>query len=236
MSILKPNCLDDFLINEPSERQLLELILTRKLPFPFNGKSGILLHGFYGTGKSTLGFLLPDLMETAHSPKITAPNNIGQMSATEEAMAEVFRCGGGLSSTVIVKKIHDYNKCMPIHHYGKTDYFVFDEVDKLTISAQQSLKSVMDLPRCQFFFTTNFIDRVDEGIINRSHLIEMNQSANPQAYVTLGQSILKKLSLDPNVVSPSSFIEIAHKAKGSLRDFNNAVMIAGIAAGGVVSV
>ena len=51
MSLFEPSCLDDFLINNASERDLLELILSRKLPFPFNGKSGILFHGTYGTGK-----------------------------------------------------------------------------------------------------------------------------------------------------------------------------------------
>jgi DNA polymerase III delta prime subunit len=234
VSILKPNCLDDFLINDPSERQLLELILSRKLPFPFNGKSGILLHGYYGTGKSTLGFLLPNLIETACSPNVPETSKIGLMPASEEAMSEVFRCGGGLSSTTIVKKIHEYNLRMPIMHYGKTDYFVFDEVDKLTMSAQQSLKSVMDLPRCQFFFTTNYIDRIDEGIINRSYLVEMNRAPNPEAYLPLGQSILKKLSLEPNALSVANIIALAQKAKGSLRDFNTAVMIEGIKVGGVV--
>lgn len=234
MSILTPNCLNDFLINVPNERQVLELILSRKLPFPFNGKSGILLHGTYGTGKSTLGFLLPDLLETAYAGNYPQTSDVGLMAATEEAIPEVFRCGGGLSSTTIVKRIEVCNSRMPLHHYGKTDYFLFDEVDKLTQSAQQSLKSVMDLPRCQFIFTTNYLDRIDEGIINRSFLIEMNKAANPNAYVLLGQSILQKLSLAPTALPVTALIGMAQKAKGSLRDFNTEVIIAGLAAGGIV--
>jgi DNA polymerase III delta prime subunit len=234
MTVLQPSCLDDFLINVPRERQVLELILSGKLPFPFNGKSGILLHGTYGTGKSTLGLLLPHLLETAYSGKYPQSSNIGQMKTIEEASPEVFRCGGGLSSTTITKHINMCNSRNPIHHYGKTDYFVFDEVDKLTTSAQQSLKSVMDLNRCQFIFATNYLNRVDSGIINRCFLIEMNKAANPNAYIALGQSILQKLSLAPTAVSIPALVAIAQKAKGSLREFNTDVMVAGIAAGGVI--
>lgn len=234
MSILTPSCLDDFLINDANERLTLELILARKLPFPLNGKSGILLHGTYGTGKSTLGFLLPSLLETAHAGKYPQSSPIGQMQVTQEADPEVFRCGGGLSSTVIVKNITTCNKRNPIHHYGQTDYFLFDEVDKLTLSAQQSLKSVMDLKRCQFIFTTNYIDRIDEGIINRSHLIGIHQANTVNAYLPIGQSLLQKMQLPVNALPDAIITGFAVKAKGSMRDFLNDVMIAGIGVGGVV--
>ena len=45
MNGLKPNCLDDFLFSNARDRETLELILQRRLPFPFGGKSGILLSG-----------------------------------------------------------------------------------------------------------------------------------------------------------------------------------------------
>jgi len=234
MSLFTPSCLDDFLISKQAERDLLELILNRKLPFPFNGKSGILLHGTFGTGKSTLGFLLPHLLETAYAGKYSQSSPIGQMTATEVAIPEVFRCGGGLSSTAIVKEINTCNSRSPIHHYGQTDYFIFDEVDKLTVSAQQSLKSVMDLKRCQFIFTTNYIDRIDDGIINRSHLIEMNQHSNAHSYVIIGQSILNKLSLPSTAISVSDITNIAQKAKGSLRTFTSNLIVDAIKLGGVV--
>ena len=232
MSLFAPSCLDDFLINNSTEREVLELILSRKLPFPFNGKSGILLHGTYGTGKSTLGFLLPRLLETAYAGNYPQTSPIGQMQVVEDAIPEIFRCGGGLSSTAIVKQITMCNSRNPFHHYGQTDYFLFDEVDKLTVSAQQSLKSVMDLKRCQFIFTTNYLDRIDDGIINRSFLIEMNQSADANAYVLIGQSILQKMSLVSTALPVAAITAIANKAKGSLRAFASDVMIAGVKLGG----
>ena len=234
MSLFAPSCLDDFIINNPSERVVLEYIISGKLPFPFHGKSGILLHGYFGTGKSTLGFLLPHLLETAYAGDYPKNNSIGQMQATEEACPEVFRCGGGLSSTTIVKTIHQFNGVWPVFHHGKTDYFIFDEVDKLTLSAQQSLKSVMDLERCQYFFTTNYLDRVDAGIINRCFVIEMSQSSNPADYVKMGQSILQKMTLAPTAIPEAALKAIAQKAKGSLRDFVNDVVFAALQLGGVL--
>ena len=234
MSLFAPSCLDDFLINNSTEREVLELILSRQLPFPFNGKSGILLHGTYGTGKSTLGFLLPSLLETAYACNHPQTSPFGQMQAVEDAIPEIFRCGGGLSSTAIVKQITMCNSRNPFHHYGQTDYFLFDEVDKLTVSAQQSLKSVMDLKRCQFIFTTNYLDRIDDGIINRSFLIEMNQSADANAYVLIGQSILQKMSLVSTALPVAAITAIANKAKGSLRAFASDVMIAGVKLGGIL--
>ncbi len=235
MSLFAPSCLDDFLINNAAEREVLELVLARKLPFPFNGKSGILLHGTYGTGKSTLGFLLPRLLETAYAGNYPQSSSVGQMQAAEDATPEVFRCGGGLSSTAIVKHITMCNSRNPFHHFGQTDYFLFDEVDKLTISAQQSLKSVMDLKRCQFIFTTNYLDRIDDGIINRSFLVEMNQSSNANDYVAMGQSILQKMALAPAAMTVPAITAIAHKSKGSLRTFANDLVIEGLKLGGVMS-
>ena len=81
MNGLKPNCLDDFLFSNARDRQALELILQRRLPFPFGGKSGILFHGTWGSGKSTLAQLLPGLLETAHSSTWNMSQGVGQMPA-----------------------------------------------------------------------------------------------------------------------------------------------------------
>ncbi len=236
MNGLTPNCIDDFYFSNPSERETLELILSRKLPFPFGGKNGILLHGTWGTGKSTLYKLLPRLIEMAHSGAWNMNNGVGQMPAAndEDVHSQIFHCGGGLSTTSITNDINAGNKVSPIWHYSSQHFYLFDEVDKLTTGAQQSLKSVMGLKGCMFFFTTNYLNKVDVGVINRCHLVEMNQATSPSSYIPLAQSILCGMGLSAAAIPTSTLLAHATKAKGSLRTFTNAVAMDGIKAGGVL--
>ena len=238
MNGLTPNCLDDFIYSNPSERDALDLILSRKLPFPFTGKSGILFHGGWGTGKSTLSFLMPRLFETAYSGSWNLAQDVGQMPAPleDDTMTEVFRCGGGLSTTVITNKVKACNSKSQVFHYSRHDYFVFDEIDKLTLGAQQSLKSVMDLERCMFFFNTNYLHKVDAGIINRCYLVEMNQGKDPKAYLKIASNVMTNMGLAITAVAESTVLAHAGKAKGSLREFVSSVVIDGLKAGGVVPI
>ena len=238
MNGLTPNCLDDFIYSNQTERDTLDLILSRKLPFPFTGKSGILFHGGWGTGKSTLSFLMPGLFETAYSGSWNLAQDVGQMPAPLEdnTMTEPFRCGGGLSTTVITNKVKAYNSRSQVFHYSRHDYFVFDEVDKLTLGAQQSLKSVMDLERCMFFFNTNYLHKVDAGIINRCYLVEMNQGKDPQSYLTIASNVMTNMGLAITAVAESTVLAHASKAKGSLREFVSSVVIEGLKAGGIVPI
>ena len=236
MNAFTPNCIDDFLFSNPKDRQLLELILQRRLPFPFAGKSGILLHGTWGTGKSTLAQLLPGLLETAYSGTWNLAQGVGQMPTPvpDHCQTQLFRCGGGLSITEITQTIMNHNNRMPLWHNSQHDYFVFDELDKLTQGAQQSLRPSMDLKRCMYLMTTNYLNKIDKGIVNRCHLVEMNQITTPSAYLPLGQSILRQMGLGSAAVSNAALLAMAAQAQGSLRDFSHDVAIQGVLAGGVV--
>ena len=238
MNGMTPNCLDDFLFSNHTDKHTLELILSRKLPFPFGGKTGILLHGTWGTGKTTLAELLPELLETAYSGTWDISVGVGQMPAPEPShtQTEIFRCGGGLSSTTIIQTVSNFNNRMPVWHFSKHDYFVLDEVERLTIGAQQSLRSPMGLKRCMFFLTTNYLTKVDPGIVNRCHLIEMNQVTTPNAYVPLGQSILQNMGLAVDAVSTNKLQDIAIKARGSMRDYTTDVMLSGMDCGGILNI
>ena len=236
MNGLTPNCLDDFLLSNASERETVELILSRKLPFPFSGKSGILLHGTWGTGKTTFANLLPCLLEAAHDPNCNLSNGIGQMPAEDPANIDtiVIPCGNGATSISIAKTINDANSRYPFFHNSKHDYFVFDEIDRLTTPAQQSLKTAMDFKRCMFIYTTNYLHKVDLGIVNRCYLVEMNQATNPSAYIPIGQNILCNMGVGAAAVAAATLQAHAVAAKGSLRNYISLVLAEGIKLGGVV--
>lgn len=234
MNGITPNCINDFYFSNPAERKTLELILSRQMPFPFAGKSGILLHGTWGTGKSTLAELLPELIETAYSGTWNFANGVGQMIGPNppEALKEIFRCGGGLNSTAFTKTINDCNARNPFFSLSGHDYFIFDEVDRLTLGAQQSLRSTMGLKRCMFFFTTNYLPKIDAAIVNRCHLVEMNQAPNVAAYFPMAHSLLAQMGLAASAISPSTLQTYAKNAKGSMRDFLIDVLKEGLEIGG----
>ena len=65
-----PKTLDECVISDVLSKDILKQILDGKLPFPAFGKCGILLHGDYGTGKTTTACLLPELIERASHPRL----------------------------------------------------------------------------------------------------------------------------------------------------------------------
>ncbi len=141
MNGFAPNCIADFLFSNPSDRNKLELILSRKLHFPHFGKSGILLHGVWGTGKTTLARLLPGLIEASHSGTWSLPQDVGQMydRTPDETDVRFFRCGGGLSITQISNLATACSQRLNVLNRTAQDYFVLDEVDQLSSGARKYL-------------------------------------------------------------------------------------------------
>ena len=92
----------------------------------------------------------------------------------------------------------------------------------------------MGFKRSMFFLTTKYLTKVDLGIINRCHLIEMNQVTTLNAYVPLGQTILQNMGVGVGAVSYQTLERIAASARGSMRDYTHDVVMQGIELGGVM--
>ena len=74
----------------------------------------------------------------------------------------------------------------------------------------------------------------DQGIINRCHLIEMNQATNLSAYLPLASTILGNMGIAATAVPNAALTHHAKAARGSMRDFITRVLIEGIQQGGVL--
>jgi len=236
MNVLTPNTLGDFMLTNPAGQRKLEMILSRRLPFPFNGKTGILLHGVWGTGKSTLATVLTGLIETAYEGNWNFSQGVINMPAanTQAVHYKMFRCGAALTSTAFSQAIQNANDLTPLMNISRHDYFVFDEVDRLTAAAQQSLRSLMDLKRCMYFFTTNNLSKIDQGVLDRCHLVEMNQASDLNLYVPFARRLEAKMSLPAATLSVAQITDFAKQARGSMRELTDLLVFECLNLGGTM--
>ena len=231
-SPFKPASLDDFVISDESSRLQLHSIVSGQLPFPLFGRNAILLWGTYGTGKTTLALLLPSLLEQS-----------GQLIGTQRAANlftstrywELTECALGANSVTLVSDLNQRSKSMVATSTSGWHYEVLDEVDLLTPAAQASLKTAITHANSTIFvMTTNHLSKVDQGIRDRSVMIEMNQP-KPEDCVPLGQRFFRAMGLDGDEAPAATFVQYAKASRGSLRDFGTAVATLGVSLGGRLS-
>jgi DNA polymerase III gamma/tau subunit len=201
-----PNTIDDIVFgNEDSAAAIQDIVLGRKL-FPAFGKNAILLYGVWGTGKTTLAKMLPAAIEKVLSAK---PLN-------DETFVQ---CKQGTNGPDLMRKIE--NQAVLISpNYSDKHYFVFDEIDNLTDNAQASLKAAMNIKTAIFILTTNHIDKIDKGILNRSVMVDMN-AAPPQSWLPFAHRILAEHKV---TVSDEVLIPLIHACKGSARDIADSIL------------
>jgi hypothetical protein len=78
------------------------------------------------------------------------------------------------------------------------------------------------------------LNKIDRGIVNRCHLVEMNQMIDQTAYVPLGLSVLGKMGVSGATTSTANLLNFAKSAQGSMRTYIQSVVMHGLALGGVM--
>ncbi len=194
-----PQSLEECVIGDPRSRGLLSELVSNRLPFPAFGKCGILLHGPYGTGKSTTAGLLPDLLERVRSGS--------------DAYFTEHKCAQGTNGASLMTTIQQATSFVSLNPSG-LHYTVLDEVDNLTDAAQASLKAIMDSKHGVFILATNHLPEVNAGVVDRCHLIHM-VSARPDDWLPLVRRVISACGAP--VPPAASLLPVIAQCGGSAR-------------------
>ncbi len=153
-----PKTYQDIVYPSAAAAALVHNLVTNRMPFPANGKNGLLIYGPSGTGKSTLAQLLVQDIPAARGGRpvfaVTHP---------------IITTGGNNASLLQSMR----KKAETLFVMEDLNLFILHEVDLLGNAAMRSMKSVMDMPCTMFVMTTNDISAVENGVKSRSHLIDM---------------------------------------------------------------
>ena len=210
----QPQTINEVVFGNDDSRLLIEDIVSGVLPFPFGGKTAILLYGAHGTGKTTLARILPEAIE------------LGQTGEALSIDADFFGCQQGHSGTVIADTLKKQNKVMSFNASGK-HYYIFDEVDNLSKTAQASLKTPLNSQRGTFILTTNNISKLDKGVKDRCVLIEMNAATDIE-FLPLARRIARNNNAD---LKDDQLLSAIAGRNGSFRDIIFNVLLMAIRSG-----
>jgi len=203
-----PSKLEDFYFSNDRERKKLADIVYGRKQFPFASINGILLWGTFGSGKTTLARLLPSLIEQ-HAYEDGDATTRGHF----------IDCRNAQRGSETMKQLEKIVGTFAFFTKSRNHYVILDEVDNLTALTQRTLKSIMNVKNAVFILTTNYVNRLDGGVFDRCHWIEMNGASDEELVL-----LALRIANDRNVLLDDNDIaDVVQRSNGSMRRFLNSI-------------
>lgn len=197
-----PQSTADMVFANAQTADLIADILSGTYPFPVSGKTALCLFGNYGTGKTTYANIFCEEFELAKGgAALGMPPTLVSCDKTKSIDQILKRCVA--SSNVMSLNQSDLH------------YFIFDEVDNLTSDGQRALKGFLNRSDVVCILTTNYLDKVDKGLLNRCVSLNFN-AGDPVQIRQRVQQLLRQACLP--ALNSDLVDEIIEKSDGGWRD------------------
>lgn len=195
-----PVDLRDVVFRTQDDLNTIQGIVDGSIGFPMSGINSIVLYGTYGTGKSALARIIPNLIERHKTGEIPHSRyfNIAQ---------------GGDNGATVISNIMNQASLIPNDAYH---YFVLDEIDNLRKEVMGSLKVAINTggSNSVFVMTTNNLSAIEGGVLDRSILVEFNAAASDR-WLPRARQILDEYEISD--VTDQELIDIIDLCNGSAR-------------------
>jgi DNA polymerase III delta prime subunit len=196
----RPDRFENIVLDEYNSTILNNIIETSYFP-------NIILYGPPGTGKTTTILNLITKYQENHGKR--SISSTIHLNASDERGIDTIR-----------NQINTFVKSNPLFDTGMK-FVVLDEVDYMTASAQQALKSILQKHpnNVRFCLMCNYISKIDEGLLSEFIVLRFNQL--PEELIThFLENIVEKENLD---IDKQTIKQIQQLYKSDMRSMINCI-------------